>query len=100
MLRNSLFSLTRAGKDTDVRSKDHALKLLDILVGKGHRTLYRHGSKWEDNIKMDPVYFKCGHMNWFPGTWVANQWRFVVNGAVVDNLLTAGGTVLVDSKGI
>ena len=32
-------------------------------------------------------------MNWFRGTWVTNQWRFVVNGAVVDNLLTALGTV-------
>ena len=32
-------------------------------------------------------------MIWFRGTWVTNQWRFVVNGAVVDNLLIARGTV-------
>jgi hypothetical protein len=32
-------------------------------------------------------------VNWFRGTWVMNQWRFVVNGAVVDNLLTAQGAV-------
>ena len=39
------------------------------------------------------IRVKCEDVNWFRGTWVTNQWRFVVNGTVVDNLLTAPGTV-------
>jgi hypothetical protein len=51
------------------------------LVGKpkGKRPVERHGSSWEDNIKMDLRDREWGGMNIIDLTEDRNQWRAIAN---------------------
>jgi hypothetical protein len=52
-----------------------------VLVGKpeGKRPLGRARHRWEDNIKMDIQYVRCGGMDWMRLPQDRDRWWALVN---------------------
>jgi hypothetical protein len=86
---NDLYSspnIVRVIKSRRMRWVRHAARtgqrkvIYRVLVGKpeGNRPIWRHGRRWEDNIKMDLQEVECGDMDWIELVQDRGGWRAFV----------------------